>query len=188
MILTLWKEVANIFTCSTKNGESTEKNNNTVAGSRSSKDIKFSTRQVEVDYSLIKRFEGFRKSSYICPGGKITIGSGITRYHTGKKVKLGETITKEQNDFEIDWYCKNKIDLSDLGKLNANQKSALCTLIFNIGQPNFNRSTVKKRIKENDTKENISEAWKRWNKVGKKTLKGLVRRREAEVKLYFKGV
>jgi lysozyme len=45
---------------------------------------------------LIQEFEGLRLTSYLCAAGVPTIGYGATYYHDGSKVKLGQTITREQ--------------------------------------------------------------------------------------------
>ena len=42
--------------------------------------------------NLIKKYEGCKLTSYICPAGVLTIGYG----HTGKDVKPNKTITKKK--------------------------------------------------------------------------------------------
>ena len=42
--------------------------------------------------NLIKKYEGCKLTSYICPAGVLTIGYG----HTGKDVKPNQTITKKK--------------------------------------------------------------------------------------------
>ena len=46
--------------------------------------------------NLIKKYEGLRLSSYLCPAGVPTIGYGSTHYPNGKKVMLGEKLASEK--------------------------------------------------------------------------------------------
>ena len=57
--------------------------------------------------AFIARHEGFSSRAYVCPGGVVTIGSGLTnrcavardwwiaRY--GRKIEIGDTITRDEN-------------------------------------------------------------------------------------------
>ena len=44
---------------------------------------------------LIKKSEGFRGKSYLCPAGLPTIGFGSTFWMDGSRVKLGQEISME---------------------------------------------------------------------------------------------
>ena len=46
--------------------------------------------------SLIREFEGFVASAYLCPANVWTIGIGTTIYPNGVKVKKGDKCTLEQ--------------------------------------------------------------------------------------------
>ena len=49
--------------------------------------------------AIVRRFEGFRASPYLCPAGVPTIGYGSTRYEDGSKVSLTDPpITQERAD------------------------------------------------------------------------------------------
>jgi len=67
--------------------------------------------------------------------------------------------------------------------MTQNQFDATVSLVFNIGRPNFSKSTMLKRLNARDY-EGAAEALTWWNKQKGKTLRGLVRRR-AEEKEYF---
>lgn len=138
------------------------------------------------DTSLIEQFEGFSEKAYICPAGKATIGYGSTFYEDGTPVKLTDKpITKERSRELVRWYCENKVDYPR-DDLSDNQKQAICSLVFNIGQGAFDRSKCKKAIVAGDWK----TAYKEWDWISAngKILKGLVLRREAEKKLFFEGL
>ena len=75
--------------------------------------------------------------------------------------------------------------------LNANQNSALVSLIYNIGPSAFSKSTLLKKLNEGKYDE-VPYQMKRWNKAtvnGELTeLEGLTRRRQAEVDLFNEKV
>lgn len=138
---------------------------------------------------LIKSFEGFRGEPYKCPAGIPTIGYGSTFYPNGKKVTMADAhITEAQGtellksmltSFEkyVDSYC---IDI-----INQNQFDALVSFAYNLGPANLKVSTLLKKVNANPEDETIRDEFMKWTKAGGKTLKGLVRRREAEANLYF---
>lgn len=130
---------------------------------------------------LVKSFEGCKLKAYVCPAGVLTIGYGST----GSHVKPGMTITQDQADellrsdlrrFEdyVDQHCKPATD---------NQFSALVSFCFNVGEGNLRTSTLRRMHKAGDYA-GAQAQFARWNKGGGKVLAGLVRRREAEAKLY----
>ena len=134
-------------------------------------------------WDLIKKYEGFRPVAYKCPAGQWTIGFGSTRYKDGTPVQPGDTISLTDAEDRVDYYCKTNI-IYPKGDFSSVQKDALCSLIYNIGQGNFDRSTLKKCIEKQDW-ENARKEWMRWTRANGKVLAGLVKRREEECKLFF---
>ena len=135
--------------------------------------------------NLIKRFEGFQKQSYLCPGNVWTIGYGTTRYQSGEKVKKGDTISPYKADLEI-WAEADKIatSIKEIGLvLNQNQLNALISFVYNVGIGNFKKSTMLKKLKAKDYAGAALE-FPKWNKSNGKVLKGLITRREAEQELF----
>jgi lysozyme len=139
---------------------------------------------------MIKFFEGFRSAPYKCPAGIPTIGYGATFYPDGKKVTMVDKAITEQEgtvllqnmlvSFEkyVDSYCVDTI--------TQNQFDALVSFAYNLGPANLKSSTLLKKVNANPEDETIHLEFMKWVKAGGKTLKGLVRRREAESQLYFK--
>lgn len=74
-------------------------------------------------------------------------------------------------------------------KLNGNQQGALCSFVYNCGtgKPKYKVfENIRKYLNGTMTRTALEEYWKvSVTKGGGKVLKGLVRRREAEVKLFF---
>lgn len=132
-------------------------------------------------YELIKKYEGCRLTAYKCPAGIWTIGYGTTVYPNGQPVKCGDKCTQAEADSLLEWYVKNKIQLPS--GINKNQTAALQSLIYNIGQGAFDRSSLKKAIVAKDWK----AVWKNWDWVtgGGKFLNGLAKRRAEELMLFF---
>lgn len=132
-------------------------------------------------HELIKKYEGCRLTAYKCPAGIWTIGYGTTVYPNGQPVKRGDKCTQDEADSLLEWYVKNKIQLPS--GINANQTAALQSLIYNIGQGAFDRSSLKKAIVAKDWK----AVWKNWDWVtgGGKFLNGLAKRRAEELMLFF---
>jgi lysozyme len=139
---------------------------------------------------LIKTFEGFKSAPYKCPAGIPTIGYGATFYPNGKKVTMTDKALTETESIEllkhmlvsfekyVDSYCRDDI--------NQNQFDALVSFAYNLGPANLKSSTLLKKVNANPADESIKLEFMKWVKAGGKTLKGLVARREAESKLYFK--
>lgn len=138
--------------------------------------------------NFIKRWEGEKLKPYRDVAGFWTIGVGHLINETTEAHLLNpEGITAEQSDallatdlYNTEHYVRTMVDVP----LQQHQFDALVSLIFNIGPGNFQGSTVRRRINSGDTPENISEAWKRYNKAGGQVIMGLINRREAEVDLF----
>ena len=137
---------------------------------------------------LIKKFEGFKDKAYFCPANRLTIGYGSTFWMDGSRVKLGQTITKEDAEklimFELslneEFIPKN---------VNQNQADAIYSFIYNIGSGAFRRSTLKKLIDADPNDPNIRGEFNKWvycKQNGQNVkLPGLIKRRASEADLYF---
>jgi len=140
-------------------------------------------------YLLITEFEGFSAKPYLCPAKIPTIGFGNTYYPDGKRVTLlDKEITKVQA-FEIFKSVADRFGsaVSKLvtSPLNQNQFNALVSLAYNIGTGNFASSTLLKKVNKNHNDITIALEFKKWNKVNKKEVAGLTKRRIYEANIYF---
>ena len=131
---------------------------------------------------LIKKFEGCRLETYICPAGVFTIGYG----HTGADVKSGMKITQE----EAETLLKNDLKAFEKGvqriikkELTQNQFDALVSFAYNLGLENLKKSTLAKLINQGKIKE-ASSQFERWVYANGVKLNGLIRRRKAEKNLF----
>jgi len=147
-------------------------------------------------YAIIEEFEGLRLDAYHCSAGVCTIGWG----HTGPDVKMGQRITKERADellrqdiAETEGIMRELIRVP----LTQNQHDALVSFVFNIKPRDFEKSAALALLNSGRF-DLIPAQLRRWvnvtiidPKTGKKikvVQKGLVRRREAEVALFMKGM
>lgn len=139
-------------------------------------------------FDLIKKFEGFKANSYLCPAGIPSIGYGSTMWTDGRRVRLGQTITIQNAEKLIAYFLANVIHFIP-DTVNQNQMDALCSFIYNVGVANFRKSTLLKKVKENPDSLNIRDEFMKWtlNRKNGQLVQsnGLKNRRKAEADLYF---
>lgn len=140
-------------------------------------------------HKLIKQFESCRLKAYQNPGDLVSIGYGNTYYEDGAKVRLGDVITKDRADalfrivlaeFEIGVERLLKV------KLNQNQFDAIVSFAYNVGLGNLGKSTLLKKINKDPNDPTIADEFPKWRNKGTIYEKGLLKRRQQEVALYFK--
>lgn len=128
--------------------------------------------------NLIKKYEGCKLTSYICPAGVLTIGYG----HTGKDVKPNQTITKRKAisllKKDLARFERHVQSYNYIYEWTDNEFSALVSFAFNIG--NIDQLTAY----GTRTRSQIRSAMLKYVKANGKTLQGLVKRRKAELKLF----
>ena len=128
--------------------------------------------------NLIKKYEGCKLTSYICPAGVLTIGYG----HTGKDVKPNQTISKKKaiNLLKKDLarFERHVQSYNYIYEWTDNEFSALVSFAYNIG--NIDQLTAY----GTRTRSQIRSAMLKYVKANGKTLPGLVKRRKAELKLF----
>jgi lysozyme len=138
---------------------------------------------------LIQEFEGLRLTSYLCSASVPTIGYGATFYQDGTKVKLGQTITRDQANQLLKDHLKefegSVIGLLNKTKVNQNQFDALVSFTFNLGAGNLAKSQLLRFVKANPNDPKIAAEFAKWNRAGGEVSRGLVRRRKKEAELYF---
>ena len=144
---------------------------------------------------LICEFEGFFSKPYLCPANVPTIGYGTTIYPDGKKVSLTDPpISKDEakeflaHDLKKEEDNLNKF-INDFGlTLNENQFSALISFAYNLGFGKISSpsSTVNRGLRSGDHALTC-HGMSLYNRAAGKVMRGLERRRKAEIDLYNKG-
>lgn len=138
--------------------------------------------------NLIKKYEGCKLTSYLCPAKIPTIGWGNTMYKNGSKVQLGQTITQQEADdllvHHLNYFAERIKDMLKV-TLNDNQFNAILSFAYNCGIGNLRISTLFRKLNINPSDPSIKEEFLKWNKGGGKILPGLTKRRTEESQLYF---
>jgi lysozyme len=136
---------------------------------------------------FVKKFEGCRLCSYKDPVGVWTVGYGATRLASGNPVMRNVRITQEQADDLL------KSELERLRAVLAQyirvpvtegQFVALIDFAYNCGEGALRRSTLLKLLNAGKVV-NAGYEFRRWARAGGIELPGLVRRREAEKKIFL---
>ncbi len=135
--------------------------------------------------TLIKRFEGFSATPYLCPANIWTIGYGhvILAHERDLLTQVDEVQAERllvQDVRAAERGVQNLITIP----LRQNQFDALVCFTFNLGSGTLQRSTLRRVINRGDEDE-VAGQWRRFVWAGGRKLSGLVRRREAELALYF---
>lgn len=142
----------------------------------------------EVDF--IKSVEGIELKAYKDGGGVWTIGIGNTYYEDGKPVKQGDVITLDRamklgETIALGFAAHVKKRLTR--EVNENQFIALVSFVYNVGRAAFDKSTLLKKVNiDPNDRAAIEAEFMKWIYDNGKRVKGLVNRRRAEVKQYFK--
>ena len=130
---------------------------------------------------LIKHFEGCSLSSYLCPAYVWTIGYG----HTGD-VNEGDVITEHQAEallqYDLQEFERYVLEYVEV-PLEQNEFDALVAWTFNLGPGNLKASTLLRKLNAGCYCD-VPDEMRRWNKADGRVLNGLVRRREAEARLW----
>ncbi len=137
----------------------------------------------QVAMDKIADWEGFRDKPFD--------DVGTRRIGYGRKAKKGETTTADK---ERGWLMGKVQDIGDwldsvvTADLNANQKAALTSLVYNVGQGSFKKSKALKALNAGDMDEFKKQAFSKeqgWVKSKGKFVKGLHNRRQKEQALFF---
>jgi lysozyme len=135
----------------------------------------------ESTLSFITNEEGFRNKAYKDSKGLLTIGVGhlikASEQHL-VSATLSDQEVKELLRSDLKW-CSEAVESSVKVPLTQKQYDALYSLCFNIGETAFRKSTVVRKLNENDLK-GAADAIEMWNKPAV-----LIPRRKREKALFL---
>lgn len=132
---------------------------------------------------LIKRFEGFSSTVYICPAGYPTIGYGHL-VREAERYEQGITETVAEDLLRQDVHAAESAVLRLIGvPLTDGQFDALVSFTFNLGAGALQRSTLRRKVNRQVHSE-VPEQFMRWVWAGGNKLPGLTIRRAAESNIY----
>lgn len=140
---------------------------------------------------LIKYFEGFSKTVYVCPANLPTIGYGhlLTKqeladgtFQNGITKLEGERLLRKDVGFAERAVLRLvRVPLSD------GQFDALVSFTFNLGSGSLQRSALRRKLNRGEYYA-IPNELMRWVNAGGRRLNGLVKRREAEANLFMQSI
>ena len=138
--------------------------------------------------TLIKRFESFSPTVYVCPAGYPTVGYGhvvldVERDRFAGGISEDEAEELLRRDASI---AERAVLRLIAVPITDGQFDALASFVFNVGAGGLQRSTLRRKVNREEHALVPGEFMK-WVWAGGRKLKGLVRRREAEAALYTFG-
>ena len=146
-------------------------------------------RMTDEGLDLIKLYEGYSSSPYLCPAQHWTIGYGAIWGMDDTRVKEDHP---DINEDQADYLLRRDVKKSEMAvirhirvPLEDGQFNALCSFVFNLGSGALQSSTLRRKINRGDYIGAANE-FPRWVFAGGRKLKGLIRRREHE-RLMFIG-
>ena len=139
----------------------------------------------EAGLNLIKRFEGFSHTIYICPAGYPTIGYGhLVLEHEQDQFATGITQAEATELLRKDVRIAERAVLRLISVLLTDgQFDALVSFTFNLGAGALQRSTLRRKVNRGEH-ESVPAELMKWVLAAGKRLPGLVRRRLAEGSTY----
>lgn len=144
---------------------------------------------------LIGGFEGFSASPYPDPVSHtepITIAYGSTHYCNGTKVTMSDPpVTTQQGENMITCFLNNHV-LPDFQQhitvsLSQNEIDALGSLVYNIGDINFDKSNLLKEVNQHIVDGTLKPFWITWDHANSKVIPGLLDRRTKEFNYFMTG-
>ncbi len=135
--------------------------------------------------NLIKTFEGFSSTPYLCPAGKSTIGYGHL-IKKGEEFPITGIAEEEAQELlaKDTGYAQSAVCQAVVVPLTQNQYDALVSFTFNLGGTNLLRSTLLRKLNDGDYT-GCAPEFLRWDRVNGIIVAGLTRRRKAEMELFL---
>jgi lysozyme len=137
--------------------------------------------------ALIKRFEGFSATPYLCPAGWWTIGWGAIHGPDGQPVN---TATPPVTEEEAETLLRRDVTVAERAALRLitvplsdGRFDALTSFAFNLGGGALQRSTLRRKVNREEHAD-VPDEFRKWVWGGGHRLPGLIRRRQVEAGLY----
>ncbi len=142
----------------------------------------------EEGLDLIKLYEGYSSSAYLCPAAHWTIGYGAIWGLDGKRVtedhpdisteQASQLLKRDVRKSQVAVLRQIKVPLED------GQFDSLCSFVFNLGSGSLQSSTLKRKINRGDYL-GAADEFPRWVFAGGRKLRGLVKRRSHEREMFL---
>ena len=137
---------------------------------------------------IIKHFEGWSATPYICPAAHATIGWGAIWGLDGKRVTMNHPeINKDEGTLLLKRalrICERAVLRLIDTELTDNQYSSLVSFTYNLGAGSLQSSTLRRKLNRGEY-ESAAREFSRWVFAAGRRLRGLVLRRQAETELFL---
>lgn len=140
-------------------------------------------RTSEAGLDLIRAFEAFRATPYVCPAGLPTVGYGHV-------IRPGEDCSAPLTEDDALGLLLVDVEAAERAvarlirvPLAQGQHDALVSFTFNLGAGALQRSTLRQLVNL-EAHDEVPEEFLRWIYAAGRPLRGLVRRRGAEARMY----
>lgn len=144
---------------------------------------------IQIACNLCKHFEGFSSTPYLCPAGYWTIGYGTVYKPDGSRVTADHpAITRETAERWLLYELEHNYMAAVLARTPNVAKypqilAALTDFAYNLGGARYRASTLARCVEREQWPEAVQQLLL-WTRGGGRVLPGLVRRRQAEAKLF----
>jgi len=145
----------------------------------------------ESSLALLKEFEGLRLRAYRDVAGYWTVGYGhlitkrehLNAYELDKYSQITENMAEDLLKSDLSVAKSSVLNLIRV-PLNDNQFGSLVSFTYNLGSGALQRSTLRSKLNRGDY-DGAAFEFPKWVYAGGRVVRGLVRRRWAEVELYY---
>ena len=138
--------------------------------------------------TLIKEFEGCALAPYFCPANYPTVGWGLRFRADGSRVTMDDPrITQAEADDALTVALREmavRVDKMLPERLTNNQRAALYSFAWNLGEGALQQSTLLRLLNMDDDL-GAMQQFMRWVNAGGKPLAGLIRRRAREAEVFM---
>jgi lysozyme len=136
---------------------------------------------------FLRHEEGLRLTAYLDVAGIPTIGYGATRYADGRKVELGDRITRADADAlfatQVAHYVAG-VERLITADLTGGQLDALTSFAYNVGLAALERSGLRRAVNADPLSRDVDREWVRWCYAGGKVRSALLNRRKRELRWF----
>lgn len=130
----------------------------------------------------VKRFESFRSTRYVCSGGVLTIGYGQTGKNLPTRVSKSDAEGALVRDLAK---AQSAVKRIVRVPLTNHQLAALTSFTFNCGEGNLRKLVSGPGRLNSGSYESVSRLLPQYRRGGGRVLRGLVKRRAWELRMWL---
>jgi lysozyme len=142
---------------------------------------------IAVGAALIREFESCSLVPYLCPANYPTIGWGMRFRADGSRVTMDDpAVSQAEADSALTTAVAamaGRLDRELPIRLNSNQRGALYSFAWNLGEGALQKSTLLRLLISGDDA-GAAREFGRWVNVAGKPVSGLIRRRAREAEVF----